>query len=219
MFVIGSLVPTFFLDKLGRRRPMMWGSFGLAISMMMISILLSFVGSGPGKQTASASVAFFFTYMLIFGASVNCIPWVYVPEILPLHVRAKGSAIGTSANALWNFFVVMVTPTITTSLPWQWPLIFMALNLLFIPLVFFCYPETANLTLEEMDLLFVKGEEQRKMGRGKLGRSTAVVRSLERGGEWRRRASSVGIGGDSFAGKEKDDYEDSSGAEFREEKV
>lgn len=107
MFVIGSLVPAFFLDRLGRRRPMMWGSLGLAISMVMIAILLSFSSSSVGKQTSAASVTFFFTYMLIFGASVNCIPWVYVPEILPLHVRAKGSAIGTSANALWNFFVVM----------------------------------------------------------------------------------------------------------------
>jgi hypothetical protein len=93
---------------------MMWGSFGLSISMMMISILLSFkgmpfihiktegerqaksdcmcffIGTSVEKPTASASVAFFFLFMLIFGASVNCIPWVYGPEILPLHVRAKG---------------------------------------------------------------------------------------------------------------------------------
>lgn len=40
-------------------------------------------------------------YMLIFGATANCIPWVYVPEILPLHARAKGSAIATSSNWLW----------------------------------------------------------------------------------------------------------------------
>lgn len=33
MFFIGSLFPTFFLDKYGRRKPMMWGSFGLGISM------------------------------------------------------------------------------------------------------------------------------------------------------------------------------------------
>ena len=42
MFFVGSLVPTFFLDRMGRRRPMMWGGLGLAISMMMLSILLSF---------------------------------------------------------------------------------------------------------------------------------------------------------------------------------
>lgn len=105
MFFVGSLVPTFFLDRLGRRRPMMWGSFGLALSMMMIAILLSFhrpqFSPQLSKKTSEASVAFFFTYMLIFGSTANCIPWVYVPEILPLHARAKGVAIGISANWLW----------------------------------------------------------------------------------------------------------------------
>lgn len=73
--------------------------------------------------------------MLIFGATANCIPWVYVPEILPLHVRAKGTAVGISANWIWNFFVVMITPTLLNNLKWKGYLIFMCLNLSFIPLV------------------------------------------------------------------------------------
>lgn len=64
MFLIGSIVPSLLVDRLGRRRPMMWGSFGLGLSMMLISILLSFKGSSVEKSTASASVAFFFTVSL-----------------------------------------------------------------------------------------------------------------------------------------------------------
>lgn len=145
MFFVGSLVPTFFLDQMGRRRPMMWGSLGLAISMMMISVLLSFsyhsppYSEGLQSRTSEASIAFFFTYMLCFGATANCIPWVYVPEILPLHARAKGSAIGVSSNWLWNFFVVMITPTLINNLKWKGYLLFMALNFSFIPLVYFWY--------------------------------------------------------------------------------
>lgn len=97
---------------------------------------------------------------LIFGATANCIPWVYVPEILPLHVRAKGTAVGISSNWLWNFFVVMVTPTLLTHLRWKGYLIFMCLNFAFVPLVYFCYPETSNLTLEEIDWLFLGGEQE-----------------------------------------------------------
>ena len=33
----------------------------------------------------------------------------------------------------------------------------MCTNLAFIPLVYFCYPETSNLTLEEVDRLFIAG--------------------------------------------------------------
>jgi MFS family permease len=63
MFFLGSLVPTFTLDRTGRRKPMMWGSFGCGLSMMLIAILLSFQpqGGSLAQATASASVAFFFT--------------------------------------------------------------------------------------------------------------------------------------------------------------
>jgi hypothetical protein len=95
---------------------------------MMISILLSFQGTSVAKPTASASVAFFFTYMLIFGGTVNCVPWVYVPEILPLEARAKGTAVGVSSNWLWNFTIVMITPILINRLQWKAYLIFMATN-------------------------------------------------------------------------------------------
>lgn len=65
MFFFGSLYPTFTLDRTGRRKPMMWGSFGCGLSMLMIAILLSFQMRGAddkiAKATSSASVAFFFT--------------------------------------------------------------------------------------------------------------------------------------------------------------
>ncbi|KAF2719089.1 general substrate transporter [Polychaeton citri CBS 116435] len=173
MFFVGSLLPTFLLDKLGRRKPMMWCSAGLGISMMMLSVLLSFsrdkYPESTRQTTASASVAFFFTYMLIFGAGPNCIPWVYVPEILPLHARAKGTAIGISSNWLWNFVVVMISPSLINGLGWQAYFIFMCTNFAFVPLVYFCYPETANLTLEEVDFLFI--------GEGKHGLHQFTERS------------------------------------------
>lgn len=199
MFFVGSLVPTFFLDQMGRRRPMMWGSLGLALSMMMISILLSFQKPPEERtdlsvKTAQASVTFFFTYMLTFGATANCIPWVYVPEILPLHARAKGTAIGISSNWLWNFFVVMVTPTLLNSLAWKGYLIFMALNFSFIPLVYFFYPETSNLTLEEIDFLFTTDGAD---GLHKFGRKSQPVKESLRPNEEilqdvERRRSSIG---------------------------
>ncbi|GLB13313.1 hypothetical protein AtubIFM61612_000719 [Aspergillus tubingensis] len=154
MFVIGAFYPIFYSDRLGRRSPMMWGSFGLFVCLLMISILLSFKGTNLEKSTATASVAFFFLYMLIYGATINCIPWVYGPELLPQHVRTKGQAIGISANWLWSFFVNMISPTLIRDLAWKGYLIFVAFNLAFIPIVYFYYPETANLSLEDIDSLF-----------------------------------------------------------------
>lgn len=52
----------------------------------------------------------------------------------------------------------MVTPTLLTNLAWKGYLIFMCLNFAFVPLVYFCYPETSNLTLEEIDWLFLENK-------------------------------------------------------------
>ena len=46
--------------------------------------------------------------MLIFGGTVNVVPWVYGPEILPLEARTRGTAISVSSHWLWNFFIVMI---------------------------------------------------------------------------------------------------------------
>jgi MFS family permease len=74
MFIVGSLGPALALDRMGRKKTMLYGCIGLGICMMMASILLSF----GKKNTSSAAVAFFFIYMIIFGGSINCVPWVYV---------------------------------------------------------------------------------------------------------------------------------------------
>ncbi|KAL6354462.1 hypothetical protein LRP88_11798 [Fusarium phalaenopsidis] len=166
MFPIGSLLPSLALDRMGRRSTMMWGSAGLCVSMLMVSALLSQADdTARGKAFASGSIAFFFTYMLVFGASMNCVPWVYVPEILPLHARTRGTAIGVSSNWLWNFTVVMITPIIINRLKWKAYLIFMATNLVFIPIIYFFYPETSNLALEEVDYIFARGENAVEIAR------------------------------------------------------
>ena len=118
--------------------------------------------------------------MLIFGATGNCIPWVIVPEILPLHARAKGTAIGISANWLWNFVVVMITPSATTNLKWKAYLIFMCLNLAFIPMVYCFFPETSGLTLEEIDFLFTRSDVNKASTQKKWFRTEDVMRSLNR---------------------------------------
>ena len=71
MFPIGNLLPALALDRIGRRWTMIWGCAGLSICMMMLAALLS----NGQKATASAAVTFFFLYMLIFGGTINVVPW------------------------------------------------------------------------------------------------------------------------------------------------
>jgi len=99
MFIVGNTVPALALDRMGRKNTMMFGSGGMAICMLCISVLLSI-----GKpETSAASIAFFFLFMLILGGTVNVVPWVWGPEILPLEARVKGIALSASSHWVWNF--------------------------------------------------------------------------------------------------------------------
>ena len=79
----------------------------------------------------------------------------------------------------------MITPVIIADLDWKAYLIFMCTNFAFVPLVYFCYPETANFTLEEIDSLFtVPGKSATNVAKqlkkeGKVGlRSSDRISSL-----------------------------------------
>lgn len=70
MLAIGSILPTFALDQMGRRKTMLTGWAGLGFCMLMVSALLSQAEKGGcGHRFATASVAFFFLHMLIYGAT------------------------------------------------------------------------------------------------------------------------------------------------------
>jgi hypothetical protein len=58
------------------------------------------------------------------------------------------------SNWLFNFLVVQVTPTMTASIGWATFLIFAIANALFIPVIYFFYPETKGRTLEAIDVIF-----------------------------------------------------------------
>ncbi|KAF2725398.1 general substrate transporter [Polychaeton citri CBS 116435] len=174
MFPLGNTLPALALDRMGRRRTMMIGSGILSFCMLMISVLLSC----NTEKTSTASVAFFFLYMLVFGATINVVPWVWGPEILPLEARAKGTAISVSSHWMWNFCIVMITPILINRIGWKTYLIFMILLALFVPIVYFFYPETSNLSLEEVDNLFLPANHHNR--RGSIT-NAAKIESLESG--------------------------------------
>lgn len=162
MFV-SSLVPTFFLDRMGRRPTMIIGSIALSISMLLITVLLK----QDTKNCSSAAVAFFFVYMCFFGSCMNCTPWVYVPEVLPLQLRAKGVAIAVSSNWMWNFVIAMITPTITENLGWKTYIIFTVTNAWGALCVYIFYPETGRKTLEQVEEIFL-AKHKRLYGGGAI---------------------------------------------------
>ncbi|RMY93212.1 hypothetical protein D0862_09275 [Hortaea werneckii] len=153
IYSIFATTSWFLVEKVGRRKLFLAGSIGQCCSMILVFACLIPGGTGPAKGAAVG----FFTYIAFFGATWLPLPWLYPAEINPIKTRAKANAVSTCSNWLWNFTVVMFTPPFTSASTFGCYLFFAIINALFIPTIYFFYPETAGRTLEEIDLIFAKG--------------------------------------------------------------
>lgn len=143
----------FFIEKIGRRKLFLGGMSGQMLAMIIVFACLIPGGEGPAK----GAVFGLFLYMAFFGASILPLPWLYPAEISPIRTRAKANAVSTCSNWLFNFTVVMITPVMVEHIGWGTYLFFAVMNAIFIPPMYFFYPETAGRSLEEIDLIFAKG--------------------------------------------------------------
>jgi hypothetical protein len=153
VYAIFATTSWFIIERVGRRKLFITGSIGQCLSMVLVFACLAAGGSGPAKGAAVG----FFTYIAFFGATWLPLPWLYPAEINPIKTRAKANAVSTISNWLWNFTVVMFTPPFTSASAWGCYLFFAIVNALFVPVIYFFYPETAGRSLEEIDLIFAKG--------------------------------------------------------------
>ncbi|CAO3645067.1 unnamed protein product [Cunninghamella echinulata] len=159
VYGIGSILPIFFVERIGRRPIMLWGLVFQAITLICLAGCQKagqdydkgIIGLSGGKEGAAA---FTMLYNFVFGASWLSMAWLYPAEIFSTGMRAKGNSMSTAANWLGNFVVAEITPVLFASIDYWTYILFAFLNLLFIPMVYFWFPETKGLTLEQIEVLF-----------------------------------------------------------------
>ncbi|KAJ5180931.1 Major facilitator superfamily domain general substrate transporter [Penicillium capsulatum] len=98
-----------------------------------------------------------FRYGLFLGIGYLPVPWFYPSEITTTRIRARGQAFAGFVNWMCVFIVVQVTPTAIDNIGWQTFIIFACFCFAWIPMVYFFFPETKGLELEDVDHLFEKG--------------------------------------------------------------
>ncbi|KAJ5730665.1 uncharacterized protein N7483_005173 [Penicillium malachiteum] len=160
-YLIAGTIGVMNIEKWGRRRLFMICALGQGFCYLLITVLLRFnekEGYAHSKEVASASIAFFFLYYVFFGTGFQGIPWLLPVELNSLSMRTKGAALGTATNWAINFMVVEITPIGIENLKWRFYIIWTVMNLVFVPTIYFFYPETANRQLEDIDLFFRENE-------------------------------------------------------------
>lgn len=154
-----ATIPSFFMiETIGRRKLFLVGSAGQGISFIITFACLI----NDTKENAKGAAVGLYLFITFFAFTILTLPWIYPPEINPMKTRTLGAAISTCTNWISNFAVVMFTPIFINATQWGCYLFFAIMNFLWIPVIFFFYPETAGRSLEEVDVIFAKAYQEHR---------------------------------------------------------
>lgn len=154
-----STIPSFFLiEKVGRRALFLTGAIGQGIAFIIAFGCLIH----DTKDTAKGAAFGLFLFIVFFAFTILPLPWVYPPEINSMRTRTIATSVSTCTNWLSNFAVVMFTPIFINRSKWGCYLFFACINFLYVPVIYFFYPETAGRSLEEIDIIFAKAYVEKK---------------------------------------------------------
>ncbi|KAI1750792.1 putative sugar transporter [Xylaria castorea] len=174
IYFIAAFFALAVVDRVGRRKLMLYGSLLMAACHFISSLSLKAAQEDPSraKTFGSVTVAFFIIYHAVFAPTWSGIPWVYAAEINSIGWRTRGAGAATATNWVTGFAVVQFTKVGIDNLQWAFFLIFAILCLSLFPVVYCFYPETAGRKLEDMDEMFLRNPSWFVFGKKELTQPT-----------------------------------------------
>ncbi len=143
--LVFTMVAMTVIDRVGRRTLLLIGSVGTSVCLGMCAWIF---------QTRSHEhllVIPLVGFVAFFAISQGAVIWVYISEVFPNRVRAKGQSLGSFSHWIISAILSAAFPVITTSsgaaAPFGFFSCMMALQFF---VVFFLFPETKGLSLEQM---------------------------------------------------------------------
>ncbi|CCD25511.1 sugar porter family MFS transporter NDAI_0F01930 [Naumovozyma dairenensis CBS 421] len=158
-----TFVALYVVDKYGRRTCLLWGAAGMVCCMVVFaSVGVTRLwphgkGNGSSKGAGNCMIVFSCFFIFCFATTWAPIPFVIISESFPLRVKAKGMALGTVSNQMWNFCIGFFTPFITGAIDFYYGYVFMGCLVFAYCYVFAFVPETKGLQLEDVNVMWEEG--------------------------------------------------------------
>lgn len=146
--LVFTMIAMSIIDRVGRKTLLLIGSVGCSACLAGVAYLFF-------AQTHQGLLVWLLVgFVASFSFSQGAVIWVYISEVFPTPVRAKGQSLGTFTHWLLNAAISWSFP-IVAAISRGAPFIFFAamMALQFLVVLLF-YPETKNLSLEEMQKRF-----------------------------------------------------------------
>ncbi len=133
------------IDKIGRKKLMLIGSFGYIFSLLMMA--LNIKDNLIGINTS----VFIFSFIASHAIGQGTVIWVFISEIFPNKLRSNGQAFGSSVHWILAAIIPALIPylfnTIGSEIVFLGFAIMMIFQLLF---VIFIMPETKGISIESL---------------------------------------------------------------------
>lgn len=143
--LVFTLIAMAVIDRIGRKTLLLTGAAGTALCLAGVSALFA-TGSHAGWL-----VWLLVGFIAFFAFSQGAVIWVYLSEVFPNLVRAKGQSLGSFTHWIMNALISSIFPVMAAS-SGAVPFVVFALMMVvqfFVVLLY--YPETKGLSLEEME--------------------------------------------------------------------
>jgi MFS family permease len=132
------------IDRVGRKILLLIGSVGTAVCLGGVAWIF-FI-----QRHQHLLLGFLVGYIAFFAFSQGAVIWVYISEVFPNRVRAKGQSLGSFSHWFMNALISWAFPQMAAQ-SGAWPFVFFsAMMVLQFFVVLSIYPETKGVTLEEM---------------------------------------------------------------------
>ncbi|TDD99354.1 sugar porter family MFS transporter [Flavobacterium cellulosilyticum] len=143
--LIFTLIGVYLIDRLGRRKLMIFGSIGYIFSLSMVATSFYL------NWTGMAVPAFLFVFIAAHAIGQGAVIWVFISEIFPNHLRASGQSFGSSVHWVLAAIIPSMVPILFTSFGVGNVFAFFAFMMVFqLLFVIFMMPETKGISLEEV---------------------------------------------------------------------
>jgi SP family sugar:H+ symporter-like MFS transporter len=161
-----TFIGLYIVEKYGRRKSLIAGALWMFVCFLIFASVGNFaLNNDDPTSTPSAGIALIvFAALFILGYATTWGPmiWAIQAEIFPSRYRAKGMALSTASNWIWNFCIGFFTPFITNDIGFAFGYIFAGCNLAAAALVYFFVIESQGRTLEEIDTMYLEHVNPRK---------------------------------------------------------
>jgi MFS family permease len=132
------------IDRVGRRRLLLVGSLGLAACLFIAAY--AFERRIGGVLVLGSLIG----YIAFFAVSQGAVFWVYLAEIFPNRVRARGQALGSFTHWCWAAAVSWSFPVFAEASGGLAFAVFGTTMLLQFVMVLMFLPETKGASLEQI---------------------------------------------------------------------